>query len=129
MTLQSLMRTGPYRILGGNRSLSLLLVGQAFSSLADWLLAVVLTVLVYDISHSGTTVSLLTFTRLAPYALVLPWSGVVLDRVDRRLLVVGLGLGRAICMLGLLLVHSPATLPIAFPLVFVSASLSCVLRP
>src|SRR5438270_273572 len=65
MTLQSLMRTGPYRILGGNRSLSLLLVGQAFSSLADWLLAVVLTVLVYDISHSGTTVVLLHQPHLA----------------------------------------------------------------
>jgi MFS family permease len=129
MRVKSLAIAGPHRILTGNRPLSLLLVGQTFSSLADWLLAVVLTVLVYDISHSGTTVSLLTFTRLAPYALVLPWSGIVLDRVDRRLLMAGLGVGRALCMLGLLLVHSRTTLPIAFPLVFVSASFSCVLRP
>jgi MFS family permease len=127
--MKSLAGVGPYRILPGNRSLSLLLIGQAFSSLADWLLAVVLAVLVFDISHSATTVALVTFTRLAPYALVLPWSGVVLDRVDRRLLAVGLGIGRALCVLGLLLVHSQATLPIAFPLVFLSASLSCVLRP
>jgi MFS family permease len=127
--MKSQAQTGPQQILAGNRPLSLLLVGQAFSSLADWLLAVMLTVLVYDISHSGTTVSLLTFTRLAPYALVLPWSGIVLDRVDRRLLMAGLGVGRAVCMLGLLVVHSRTTLSIAFPLVFVSASFSCVLRP
>ncbi len=127
--MRSLTSAGPRRVLRGNRALSLLLVGQAFSSLADWLLAVVLSVLVYDVSHSGTTVALLSFTRLVPYGLVLPWSGVVLDRIDRRLLVVALGLGRALCMLGLLVVHSPATLPLAFPLVFVSSSLSCVLRP
>lgn len=127
--MTSIAAANPYHILRRNRPLSLLVTGQGLSSLADWLLAVVLTVLVYGISHSGTTVSLLSFTRLAPYALVLPWSGLVLDRVDRRLLMAGLGIGRAVCMLGLLLVHSPATLPLAFPLVFVSASLSCVLRP
>jgi MFS family permease len=127
--MKAVTNSGLTRIIRGNQSLSLLLVGQAFSSLADWLLAVVLSVLVYDISHSGTTVALLSFTRLMPYGLVLPWSGVVLDRIDRRLLVVALGVGRAICMLGLLLVHSEATLPLAFPLVFVSSSLSCVLRP
>jgi MFS family permease len=127
--MRSFARIDPHRILRGNRSLSLLLVGQAFSSLADWLLAVLLSVLVYDVSHSGTTVALLSFTRLVPYGLVLPWSGIVLDRIDRRLLVIGLGLGRAACMLGLLLVHSRATLPLAFPLVFISSSLSCVLRP
>jgi len=97
--------------------------------MADWLLAVVLTVVVYGVTHSGTTVSLLTFTRLAPYALVLPWSGLVLDRADRRLLMAALGIGRALCMLGLLVVHSSSTLPLAFPLVFASASFSCLLRP
>jgi hypothetical protein len=49
--MKSLAGVGPYRILPGNRSLSLLLIGQAFSSLADWLLAVVLAVLVLDISQ------------------------------------------------------------------------------
>lgn len=127
--VKSLVRVGPSHILRGNRPLSFLLCGQACSSLADWLLAVVLSVLVYDISHSGTAVALLSFTRLVPYGVVLPWSGIVLDRIDRRILVIGLGLGRAVCMLGLLLVHSRATLPLAFPLVFVSSSLSCVLRP
>lgn len=119
----------PYRILRGNTPFALLACGQGLSSLADWLLAVVLTVLAYGISHSTTTVSLLIFTRLAPYALVLPWSGLILDRADRRLVMTGIGLGRGLCMLGLLFVHSPATLPLAFPLVFVSASLSCLLRP
>lgn len=129
MNEKSFSGDSPFRILRTNRPLVLLLVGQGFSSLADWLLAVILTVVTYDISHSAGTVALLSFTRLAPYMLVLPWSGVVLDRLDRRVLAVGLGMGRALCVLGLLLVHSPATLPLAFPLVFLSASLSCVLRP
>lgn len=119
----------PYRALGGNRALAHLLAGQGLSSLADWLLAVVLSVLVRDISHSNMAVALLTLARLAPYALVLPWAGLVLDRADRRLLMAGLGLGRATCMLGLLVVLSTATLPLLFLLVFLSSSLSCLLRP
>ncbi|HEX6510445.1 MAG TPA: hypothetical protein VF221_22685, partial [Chloroflexota bacterium] len=119
----------PYRLLRGNVALSRIVGGEGFSSLADWLLAVVLTVIVYRISHSGTTVALLSFARLAPYGLVLPWSGLALDRGDRRLLFASLGIGRALCMLGLLIVDSQATLPLVFPLVFASSSLSCLLRP
>src|SRR5947209_10469634 len=119
----------PYSVLRGDSTLSRLVIGQGLSSLADWLLAVVLTVLTYDVTHSGTVLSILILTRAAPYALVLPWSGLVLDRIDRRLLMVGLGVGRAACMLGLLLVRSPETFPLVFPLLFASSSLSCLLRP
>ena len=119
----------PLPVVRGNQPLARLLAGQTCSSLADWLLAVILTVVVYDVSRSGTTVALLMFTRMAPYGLVLPWSGVVLDRFDRRRITAGLGFGRALCMVGLLVVHSRASLPLAFPLAFVSSALSCVLRP
>src|SRR5919199_3048276 len=72
---------------------------------------------------------LLTATRLLPYGLVLPLAGAVLDRWDRRKVMVGVGAGRALCMLCLLLVQSPTTLPLVFPIAFFSASLSTLLRP
>src|SRR5438445_6171056 len=120
---------GLYGVLRGNRNLACLVAGQALSSLADWLLAVALAVLAYAVSHSATTVALLTGVRLLPYVLVLPLAGAGLDRWDRRRVMVGAGLGRALCMLALLLVQSRATLPMVFPLVFLSASLSTLLRP
>jgi MFS family permease len=119
----------PYRVLRGNHALAFLVTGQALSSLADWLLALALAVLAYTASHSATIVALLTVTRLLPYGLVLPLAGAVLDRCDRRKLMVGVGVGRALCMLCLLLVQSPTTLPLVFPIAFLSASLSTLLRP
>lgn len=104
-------------------------MGQWFSSLADWLLAVIMTVIVYSLSHSGTAVSALTLARLAPYALVLPWSGVLLDRSDTRLLMAAAGYGRAMCMVGLFFVQSSSALPLGYALIFLSSSLSCLLRP
>src|ERR671930_285495 len=120
----------PYRVLRGNHALAFLVTGQALSSLADWLLALALTVLASTASHSATIVALLTLTRLLPYGLVLPLAGAVLDRCDRRKVMVGVGAGRALCMLCLLLlVQSPTTLPLVFPIAFLSASLSTLLRP
>src|SRR5919108_293553 len=119
----------PYRVLRGNHALAFLVTGQALSSLADWLLALALAVLAYNASHSATIVALLTVPRLLPYGLVLPLAGAVLDRWDRRKVMVGVGAGRALCMLCLLLVQSPTTLPLVFPIAFLSASLSTLLRP
>lgn len=120
---------GPYQVLRGNRALTLLVSGEGLSSLADWLLAVTLAALVYRLTKSYGTVALVSFARLAPYALVLPWAGVLLDRVNRRLFMAALGLGRSGIVLALFAVQSRATLLLAFPLVFLSSSLSCVLRP
>lgn len=127
--MKPLIVNGPHRALRGNRPLQLLLAGQAFSSLADWLLAVILTVLVFNLGHMATSVSLLTLARLAPYALVLPISGLVLDRMDRRTLMATLGVGRAVCIAGLLVVNARGGLPLIYPLVFASSSFSSLLRP
>jgi MFS family permease len=120
---------GPYRVLRGNRNLALLFGGQVVSSLGDWLYITVLVVLVYSLTGSAALAALLTFVRLLPYALVLPLSGVLADRFDRKRLMIVADLGRAACMIGLLAVHSRGTVWIAFPLVFVSTCLFSLFRP
>lgn len=119
----------PYGVLRGNRSLQLLFGGQTISSFGDWLYTTALLVLAYDITRSGTAIALLTFVRLLPYALFLPFAGVLADRWDRKKIMIAADLGRAACMLGLLLVRSPETLWIAYPLVFAATSLSSLFRP
>ena len=122
-------RLGPYRVLQGNRSLSLLFTAHVLSTLIDWLYVVVLFILSYRLTHSASVVALLTLSRLLPYALVVPVAGAVTDRLDRRRLMVAANLGRALVMFALLVVHSRATLPLAFPLVFAAALLSSLFRP
>jgi MFS family permease len=122
-------RLGPYAVLVGNRSLRLLFTAHVLSTVIDWLYVVALFILSYRLTHSAAVVALLTLTRLLPYALLVPVAGAITDRVDRKKLMAGANLGRAGVMLCLMIVHSKATLPIAFPLVFVAALLSSLFRP
>src|SRR3712207_2500096 len=120
---------GPYGVLRGNRDLSLLFGGQVVSAFGDWLYILALVVLAYDLTGSATLVAALTFVRLLPYALFLPFSGVLADRGNRKALMIGADLGRGVCMLGLLFAGSRETLWIAFPMVFLATALSSLFKP
>jgi MFS family permease len=120
---------GPYAVLHGNRNLQLLFGGQVVSSFGDWLYVVALAVLAYELTGSATVVAALTFVRLLPYVLFLPFSGLLADRGNRKALMIGSDLGRSACMLGLLLVGIERTLWVAFPLVFAATVLSSLFRP
>lgn len=120
---------GPYGICFRNRNLALLFSGQAISALGDWMYITIVVILAYQITGSATIAGLLTFTRLLPYVLFMPLSGVLADRFDRKRLMIGADLGRAVCMLGLLAVDSRQTIWLAFPLVFVSTCLFSLFRP
>jgi MFS family permease len=122
-------RLGPYSVLGNNRSLALLFGAHTLSTLIDWLYVVALFILAYRLTHAATVVALLTLTRLLPYALLVPVAGAITDRVDHKTLMVAASIGRALVMLCLLIVHSSAMLPLAFPLVFAAALLTSLFRP
>ena len=119
---------GPYTVLRANRNLQLLFGGQVVSTFGDWLYVIALVVLAYDLTGSATMVAALTFVRLLPYALFLPFSGVLADRGNRKALMIASDLGRRACMLGLLFVGSEA-LWIAFPLVFLATAFSSLFKP
>ena len=120
---------GPYGVLRGNRNLQLLFGGQVVSSFGDWLYVLALAVLVYNLTGSATVVAALTFVRLLPYALFLPFSGVLADRANRKAIMIGADLGRGACMLGLLFAGSAGTVWVVFPLVFAATVLSSLFKP
>jgi MFS family permease len=120
---------GPYGVLRGNRNLSLLFGGQVVSAFGDWLYILALVVVAFDLTGSATLVAALTFVRLLPYALFLPFSGVLADRANRKALMIGADLGRGVCMLGLLFAGTKETLWVAFPLVFLATAFSSLFGP
>jgi MFS family permease len=120
---------GPYAVLRSNRAFTLLFVAHVLSTFIDWLYVVALFILAYALTGSAIIVALLTFTRLLPYAALLPFSGAITDRVSPRRLMVAANMGRAITMLALTLVHSVAALPLAFLLVLMATTLSSLFRP
>jgi len=107
---------GPYRVLRGNRPLALLSLGYACSSLGTWLTFISLSILTYALSHTATTVALMSFALLAPPALCAPLVGMLVNHVDLKRVLLAANGGCALCLLGLTVVRSPATLWIAFPL-------------
>lgn len=66
------------------RNYRLYFLGQLGSVAGTWMQTVAQSFLVLDLSHSGTALGLATAARFAPLLLLGPWAGLVVDRLDRR---------------------------------------------
>ncbi|MGE3956885.1 MAG: MFS transporter [Vicinamibacterales bacterium] len=93
-------------ILRTNRNFRLLFFGQTVSQLGDWFNSVAVFALLLDLTGSATAVAWMMIVQFLPMAIVGPIAGVVVDRVDRRRLMIGTDLVRGVLVLGLLLVRT-----------------------
>jgi MFS family permease len=80
-------------------------LGQIVSNLGDTFNYVALVVLVFRLSGSGLAVSGLVVTEIVPTLLLGPVAGVVIDRFDRRRVLVAADLVRAALIVGLAFTH------------------------
>src|SRR5919202_5070386 len=80
-------------------------LGQIVSNLGDTLNYVALVVLVFRLSHSGLAVSALVVTEIVPTLLLGPVAGVLIDRFDRKHLLIAVDLARAGLVLILAVTH------------------------
>ena len=71
-----------------NRNFRLLFIGQTISQLGDWFNAVAVYALLLDLTGSATAVAWMMIVQFLPVAIVGPMAGVVVDRVDRRRLMI-----------------------------------------
>jgi predicted MFS family arabinose efflux permease len=90
--------TTPFRIAFRERNLRLLLTGLAASQAGDWLYNLALLAFVYDRTHSSMWVGATTAARIVPEVAFGPLVGVLADRVDRRLVMLGADFARALAM-------------------------------
>jgi MFS family permease len=95
------------------RSFRRLLAALTVSQLGDWLYNVALLALIYDRTQSATWVSVTTAARVVPIVVLGPIGGLLADRFDRRLIMIGSDAVRAATMIGLAAVavwHLPVVL-------------------
>ena len=71
-----------------NRNVRLLFLGTFFTSAGNWLQNITLGYLAYQMTGNPVVVGTLLASRSIPWLLVGPFSGVIIDRVDRRLILV-----------------------------------------
>src|ERR1700712_3727606 len=67
-----------------SRNFRLFFTGQTISNTGNWLTMVALTLLVLHRGGSGVAVGILAACQLGPILVLSPWAGVVVDRMDKR---------------------------------------------
>ena len=113
----------PYlALLRNNRNFRLLYIGQTISQLGDWFNSVAVFALLLDLTGSATAVAWMMIVQFLPVAIVGPMAGVVVDRVDRRRLMIVADLLRGVLVLGLLLVRRPDQVWIAYVVMALTSS-------
>jgi len=101
-------------LLRDNRNFRLLYIGQTISQLGDWFNAVAVFALLLDLTGSATAVAWMMIVQFLPVAIVGPLAGVVVDRVNRRRLMIGTDILRGGLVLLLLLIRRPEQVWIAY---------------
>lgn len=103
-----------WRLLRDNRDFRLLYAGTLISLGGDWFLTVALLDLVLSLTGSATLASLMLLCQTLPIFFVTPMAGHVVDRVDRRKLMILVDVIRTAACLLPLLARTPAMLPFAY---------------
>src|SRR3954453_5870022 len=101
-------------VLRSNRNFRLLFIGQTISQLGDWFNSVAVFALLLDLTGSATAVAWMMIVQFLPVALIGPIAGVVVDRVDRRRLMIATDLLRGCLVLALLLIRRREQVWIAY---------------
>jgi MFS family permease len=101
----------PYlELLSENRDFRRLYVAQLISLGGDWFATVALLGLAQDLTGSGLATGTILAANMLPFFLLSPAAGVVVDRFNRKRLMITADVARAFLALGMLLVRSPGTL-------------------
>jgi MFS family permease len=120
----------PYlALLRQNRNFRLLYIGQTISQLGDWFNTVAVFALVLDLTGSATMVAWMLIVQFLPVAVVSPLAGVVVDRFDRRRLMIAADVVRGLLILGLLLVREPGQVWIAYVVMAVTVAATSFFEP
>jgi MFS family permease len=116
-------------LLRSNRNFRLLFIGQTVSQLGDWFNAVAVYALLLDLTGSATAVAWMLIVQFLPMALVGPLAGVVVDRVNRRRVMIASDILRGFVILGLLLVKQPDQIWIAYVVMACTIAASAFFEP
>src|SRR5215471_8877232 len=112
------------RALLGNRNLPLVLGAGMISQLGDWALLLGLPLFVYGRTHSIALSGALLTADLLPRLICSPVMGVLADRWNRRLALVGADLFRAGLLLALLITAAGGPIWLVFVVAVLEASAS-----
>jgi MFS family permease len=116
-------------LLKHNRNFRLLYIGQTISQLGDWFNAVAVYALLLDLTGSATAVAWMMIVQFLPVAIFGPLAGVIVDRVNRRRLMIATDLVRGGLIFTLLLIRRPDQVWIAYVVMAVAVGAQAFFEP
>lgn len=120
----------PYRaLLRNNRNFRLLYIGQTISQLGDWFNTVAVYALLLDLTGSATAVAWMLIVQMLPIALVGPVAGVVVDRLNRRRIMMAADILRGCLIFGLLFVRRADQIWIAYVVTALTVAAQAFFEP
>jgi MFS family permease len=120
----------PYRaLLAGNRNYRLLWIGQIVSQLGDWFNSVAVYALLLELTGNATSVALMIIVQFLPMAVIGPVAGVVVDRMNRRRLMIGADILRGLLIPVLLAVRHADQVWLVYLVMGATVSLTAFFEP
>ena len=120
---------GYVRLLKTNRPFRHLWYGQVVSELGDWLNSIAIYMLVLKLSGTGTAMATVMMAKLLPIFFVSPLAGVLVDRMDRKVIMITSDVLRFVVVLGFLLVDDAGDLWLLYSLAVVEIALAGIFEP
>ncbi len=121
---------GYIQLLRRNPAYTRLWIAQAVSLLGDWFSTIALSAIVVHYSNgSGLAVSGLLVARFLPPLIVGPFAGVLVDRLNRRLIMFISDASRTIIVLLFLFVTDASHLWLVYALTLIQFSFSAIFEP
>lgn len=114
-----------------NKDFILMLQGNAVSALGDILYSVAIGYWVYEETGSSTLMGIMSSISMFMTMLVMPFSGNIVDKCDRKAIIVGMDAARGILMLavGVLAFSDVLSVPIVLAAAFLASLCSVFFSP
>jgi MFS family permease len=122
-------KVGYLELLRGNRNFRRIWLGEVASWLGDWFGAIAMYTLVRQLTGSPLALGLVFLTKMLPFAFASPLAGLLVDRFNRRRLMIAADLLRALVVLGWVFVDRPGELYLLYGLVTLQVVLTAVFIP
>lgn len=116
-------------LLKQNSAFRNLWYGQVISELGNWVNSIALYALILQLTGSGMAMAAAMMAKLLPMVIISPFAGVVIDRIDRRKVLIASDILRCFTVLGFLIVDSREDLWIVYTLTLFEVALTGFFEP
>jgi len=120
---------GYFPLLKHNSSFRNLWYGQVISELGNWVNSIALYALILQLTGSGMAMAAAMMAKLLPMVIISPFAGVLIDRMDRRIVLIASDILRCFTVLCFLVVESREDLWLVYTLILFEVALTGFFEP